>query len=362
MIDLIFVSCYFEIIQPMYIKKRNYRHFIIKARQQNGDNLPLLPLLFRLFIWILKNRGRVTMFFYLNLHKKGRKLKDYITEPEYRRIYRRIYPQYYSALLEDKYVFDRFLKSYDFPLAELVARIQDRKIHWINNEIVEPLENIINFKVNCFLKMYLNWGGTQVYKIQVENRKLFINNKESNIQSLQKIVGDNIFILQQTVIQHPEMNRLNSSCINTLRIVTIQVGEEIKIIEKITRIGIRGSIVDNASQGNLICGIHDDGTLYETASSHHIDLFWITHHPETNVEFKSFKVPYFQESIELTIRLHKVFHCFLTVAWDIAVSESGPVIIEGNPLGDILWPQILLGGMKKEILDYVSNFKIPDRL
>jgi hypothetical protein len=339
------------------MKIKKYRQFITKARQLEGENLALIPLLFKLATWIIKNRGRLIYFYQLELHKKSKRVKDFLTENEFLKVHNRLNPPYYIALLEDKFVFDRFLKSFGFPLAELEAIIQYRRIRWINNQLIEPLENIINYDLNCFVKMHLNWGGNQVYKLDIKDKAVFINNKESDLQSLMKKIGDETFILQKTLIQHPEMNRLNSSSINTLRIVTIHNGERILIYEKVLRIGIRGSIVDNASQGNLLCGIYEDGTLYKTASSAQIDLNWITHHPSSNVEFKSFKIPFFQEAIDLTIKLHNAYHCFFVIGWDIAITENGPAVIEGNPIGDLIWAQVLEGGKKKEFMSFAASFE-----
>jgi len=339
------------------MKIKKYIQFITNARSQKGENLALVPLFFKLSIWILRNRGGLIMFFLLGLHKKGKKFKEYMTQLEYWKIYKKLYPPYYSILLEDKFVFDRFIKSYDFPIAELLALIQYGKIRWIKNGITEPLDNIKNYNLHCFCKMHLKWGGKQVYKLDVVNGSISIDNKESDLENLKKIIGNEIFILQKTIIQHSELNRLNNSCINSLRIVTLQEDEKIKIYLKSMRIGIRGSIVDNASQGNLIIGINDDGTLKENATTFGIDLNWLTHHPTTHVEFKGFKIPFFQETLDLTKRLHNGFHCFLLIAWDIAITENGPVIIEGNPLGDIFWPQIINNfGDKKELLKTVNKY------
>jgi hypothetical protein len=61
---------------------------------------------------------------------------------------------------------------------------------------------------------------------------------------------------------------------------------------------------------------------------------------------------------DLTIKLHRALHCFFIIGWDIAITENGPVVIEGNPLGNILWPQILEGGKKKGFLNYGLYLKI----
>ena len=48
-----------------------------------------------------------------------------------------------------------------------------------------------------------------------------------------------------------------------------------------------------------------------------------------------------------------------SVGWDIAITENGPVFIEGNGLWEISLVQAVHGGMKKEISSF---FEIDDEV
>ena len=178
-----------------------------------------------------------------------------------------------------------------------------------------------------------------------------------DIQSFKKNISDAIYVLQNTLIQHPEMNRINNSCVNTIRAITIHNGENASNFINYLRIGVGNSLVDNISQGGLGCGIHEDGTLFDTANDNFGLSTWITHHPDSIVEFKKFKIPFYKEAMELVIKMHQSFHVFFIIGWDIAITESGPVIIEGNPVSELVFEQSIYGGLRPQFLKFANSYK-----
>jgi hypothetical protein len=235
--------------------------------------------------------------------------------------------------------------------------ILNDKIFWIKEKKYEPIDNIINYELDCYCKMHTKWGGQDVYKVEIHNKGININNKLSNCIELKKIVSGAVFVLQKTLKQHPEMNRINSSCVNTIRTITIHDGRDANNFINYLRIGVGNSIVDNISHGGLGCGIHDDGTLFETANDKDGSNAWITHHPDSKVEFSSFKIPFYKEALELVVNMHQCFHCFFIIGWDVAITESGPVIIEGNPVSELLYEQSLHGGLRMKYLQFANSYK-----
>lgn len=338
-------------------KISHYNNLIHKAREQDGENVPVIPLFFKMLYWILKNRGRFISFLFLGLHKKGNRINDYVSEKEYIRIHNQLNPSYYMSILEDKYVCDRFLKSFGFPIAESLGLLENGKITWITERITEPVENILHRDIHCYCKMITGWGGSKVYKLEVQDGIMMINNKVSQVEELISLTKTGIFILQKILIQHSSISRLNPSCVNTLRIITVHDGREIHKIGSFLRIGIGNSHVDNISSGNIACGIHDDGTLFSVATDAYLEMGWLSTHPTTGIPFASVTIPYYKEAVELTKQMHKAFHCFFIIAWDIAITATGPVAIEGNPPADIIWIQAYRGGLKKEFLQYASGYR-----
>lgn len=53
-------------------------------------------------------------------------------------------------------------------------------------------------------------------------------------------------------------------------------------------------------------------------------------HPTTNAVFADFTVPLFAEAKELVLKAAHAFAPLRTVGWDVAVTDDGPSLIEGN--------------------------------
>jgi hypothetical protein len=55
-----------------------------------------------------------------------------------------------------------------------------------------------------------------------------------------------------------------------------------------------------------------------------------TEHPITKTVFEDFTVPHFEEVKALALKTASFIPGLRLVGWDIAIGESGPVLIEGN--------------------------------
>ena len=74
----------------------------------------------------------------------------------------------------------------------------------------------------------------------------------------------------------------------------------------------------------------ESGKIINDAMDREGRLFKV--HPTTKVPFVGFQIPYYKEAIEMCIEASKVIPEVAFVGFDIAISENGPVIVEGNEL------------------------------
>ena len=100
--------------------------------------------------------------------------------------------------------------------------------------------------------------------------KLFLNSANSSsvpitlsINGIKKAVSGGRYILQNVVEQHELVNRINPSCINTIRIITIRgKSGAINVFAASMRIGVsKDSFVDNRAAGGMAVGITEEGKL-----------------------------------------------------------------------------------------------------
>ena len=53
-------------------------------------------------------------------------------------------------------------------------------------------------------------------------------------------------------------------------------------------------------------------------------------HPETHVPLVGYEIPYVKEAVKMCLKASLVVPQVRYIGWDVAVTEKGPVIIEGN--------------------------------
>lgn len=144
-------------------------------------------------------------------------------------------------------------------------------------------------------------------------------------------------LLEEVILQHPELSRLNPSAINTIRIVTIVRDGQPHIVFSGLRCGRAGSVVDNFVAGGMTVPIDTKtGEIHNVAVDKVGNVFAI--HPDTNVAFDGFKMPNWDACLELAKRAAMRVETVRYVGWDIASTPDGPVLVEGNHFpGQVLY-------------------------
>ena len=137
------------------------------------------------------------------------------------------------------------------------------------------------------------------------------------------------YIIEEAIKQHPVMNRLNPNSVNTLRMVTLLKDGQPKYLYTILRAGQGNAVVDNAGSGGVYTFVDKDGVcrfpLYDEKKGLTMDK-----HPTTQMEIVGFKIPMFQEAVDYVMKAALVEPRLGYIGWDVAITEDGPTLVEGN--------------------------------
>jgi len=165
------------------------------------------------------------------------------------------------------------------------------------------------------------------------------------------------FLIQRYFSQHENMNSLNPSSVNTLRIITLLINDKIELISITTRVGGLGSKVDNVSSGGIWIKVKDDGLLNNIGINSKGEEVKKTC---VGLKFDGFKIPNYAEIIKEVKSLHLQVPYFKLVSWDIAIcSEEKPVLIEYNVFSQSIDHQGVIGPFFGEFTDEIlDNCKI----
>lgn len=204
-------------------------------------------------------------------------------------------------------------------------------------------------------KILSNQSGKIVFKsadgkcgAQVEIR----NTSDFSPTELIRYMKENQFdLVEEFIVQHPELNRLSPSAVNTVRLFTeLNENNEPTILGCRLRISV-DSPVDNMAAGNLAAPI-DDATgkvngdaVYSDITKPEADV-----HPVTGVEIPGFQVPYWDEILEMVTKASKKHPQNRSIGWDVVVTERGPGLIEGNhDWCKLLWQLPVKSGLKSNL-------------
>lgn len=137
------------------------------------------------------------------------------------------------------------------------------------------------------------------------------------------------YIIEETIIQHHEMNKINPNSVNTLRMVTLLKDGEPKYLYTILRAGQGSAVVDNAGSGGVYTFVDSDGVcrfpFYDEKKG-----LTLEEHPTTRMKIQGFEIPMFDEAVDYVMRAALVEPDLGYIGWDVAITEDGPTLIEGN--------------------------------
>ena len=258
----------------------------------------------------LKHRIGYTDYFkgnYINLSEKRK--KDFVTSRNFINILEYLNPEEYRIVMLNKLIFNKIFKDY------LKREFLDVRV-----STEEEIKKFLKNKKNVFAKPITNFGGHGIKKVKVSDIK--------DINKFKKELLDNKqYLLEEEIIQHKLLNEINPYCVASLRIATLYKDGEVYAFDNVIRIGLDDNPALACRDGNQRFdndGIpqsrfwDDDGNTYDE-------------HPLTGYKIANLKkLPYTKEAVEMVKEAATLVPELRYIGWDVAITDNGPLIIEGN--------------------------------
>lgn len=264
------------------------------------------------------------------------------------------------GVLRNKLLFSLLARQLSIPHPKVIGTIENENIHLFDNNEIITLENyLLENSGNVFIKKLTGECADGVYNLIFQNGNLILNSDKITLEDFKKKIKGGKFLVQETINnQIQELNNIYSESINTIRLTTIidPKTREVKILPPTLRVGANGSKVDNWAAGGLIIGIDQSNSRLHKYGFYK-PSYWKhgkgkeTHHPDSGVKFEGYYIPLLKEAIEITSRIHYFLNDIHSIGWDIALTEEGVQIIEGNDNWEITLPQACDHGLKKEFME-----------
>lgn len=137
-------------------------------------------------------------------------------------------------------------------------------------------------------------------------------------------------VVEEYLINHDAIREVYKPALNTMRMFTI-IGDDNKphLFFAAQKFGVNGRFID-------VHGIHapidlETGIIHFPFHSGNTDTDLIyTKHPDTGYDLTEYKVPMFKEAAEMILKAAMVVPEMRYVGWDVAITNKGPKIVEGN--------------------------------
>lgn len=321
--------------------KRSYSHCEKKNKLSQAIDL---------FCWAVKHWEENDYYYHYKLDDKGSNSDGYISKKEFMTLRDKSNSYYsgnrairYICFLSDKILFSKTMEG-SVRIPKTVFYIRDGKINDQYHISIERIKEIVGLRKSFILK---DSFGQEAGKIGVESdgvilikfdeKKIYINNKEKNEAYFSDLLfSKKEWIAQELIIQAKDISVLNQSSVNTIRLLSVISNGKIEICKAVMKVGASGEIVDNFWTGGILInidvetGCFTDQYLYETS---------LRDRQETNKLIDSVKgkrVKNWSDVINQASNAHQLVPKIKSIGWDVAITEEGACIIEGNDNWDVV--------------------------
>lgn len=189
-----------------------------------------------------------------------------------------------------------------------------------------------------------------------------IDGKKYSLESMLHFMDTEGFNLaEHYIVQHDELMRLSPAAVNTIRIVTQFLGDRAVILLSFIRVSVDAD-VDNLSINdfgkNFGASIDlESGEIKNPGIYLDITKPKVFEHPITKVPVIGFKIPYWNECKTLAIQAAELTPENRSIGWDIAITNDGPVLVEGNHNWSLLSMVIGSEKLKNDFKLYLNSLK-----
>ena len=180
-----------------------------------------------------------------------------------------------------------------------------------------------------------------------------MNGKICLFKEFKHLVAQGQWVVQHRLESHSYIQRINDTALNTLRVVTILRDKGPEYLTGFQSFATGSEVTDTWGHGALYVGLNLESYTLMGDAYYHPDYgseTIVTTHPDSNISFEDFKLPFLKEAIELCIKAHNYLPYSYIIGWDVAITAEGPLILEANEKPGMNAVQSLNGGMKRKIV------------
>jgi Sugar-transfer associated ATP-grasp len=280
--------------------------------------------------------------------------RDYLPDSKWAtdRLWSRLNPVQYRLPFRNKLIFNRVFGGRGLPLAQVFGVYDPRLGHTIEGQSLRNAGDLRRWLQQApddgFVFKAL-WGveGYQVLVLgcrAADDRGTFqtLSGERYDADRLvgfaletkdlerKGVLDPQAYLIEERVRPHPALAELVGPTLCCVRVVTfIGTNGAPGILGAVYKIQPKPLGVDHLSHGAIGSWVDPEtGTLAQGRTRH--ELGYTSVIPGTDKTFVGFKLPHWTEVRDVALKAARVFPWARSIGWDIAISDRGPVLIEGN--------------------------------
>ena len=143
------------------------------------------------------------------------------------------------------------------------------------------------------------------------------------------------FIVQDKLVQHPDLAKLNPTSVNTIRVLSYRNYDRTIILYAVIRIGRKGKSIDNETAGGIKADIdlttgRIKGPAFGSSTEPNMER------TDSGEVLEQYLIPSFPQVMDFVKDLHSRLPYYKLIGWDISVDANGnPVMIEWNKSAEL---------------------------
>lgn len=262
----------------------------------------------------------------------------------------------YIQCISDKTTFAHLSKSFNFPHPETFLFFEHSFESALSHGLTADLSVLstkaqwLSYMAGALPDRFIIKAshGRRGYGLEVfercENGTFRGRTRQYSLEQIyEKVVEDKAYgkcIFQKYLEPHDDIVAFTgSNAIQTVRLITAKndIGEISMYCGFFKMVGAPDILVDNfqgGSSGNLMANLDlSNGAIIEATGYDRstFNLRFPDLHPITQKKLSGFKVPEWDKLTHCAMALHAKISSVRIIGWDIAITNDGPVILEGNP-------------------------------
>lgn len=328
-----------------YLRRKQIRQFLTSVQPGKMTFYPQAPqkseaqIKEELYWLMLEDKGSwtddmtLTQYFQFGCDRASADVGDYVFQKEYDMardfLNGRLAPMY-----DYKNVAAVYLNACGVRASCAIGQIsQDgREICLRDGNCREFVDWLKEYAAPVFSKPNDGCQGKSCYRVEwrQEDASLYLNGERKVVQEAMRAMAGHI--VEPLIVQHRDMRKYSPNCANPMRIRTICADGEIRYVSIYICIAPADSYFSNVVSCGAAVGLNEsgrcitDGFIEMPGSEGRCQTL-----PGTDIRFENIIIPGVKEAIELAKDAHRTTPQIFAMGWDVAMTDDGPIIIEGNP-------------------------------